>query len=76
MPNLSNSDLSNFQLNLPSVKKQQEIIEVIDKLASETERLGIVYKSKLEALDELKKSLLQKAFTGQLTKDFREGAAA
>ncbi|HCS29230.1 MAG TPA: hypothetical protein DIW43_17365 [Spongiibacteraceae bacterium] len=67
MPNLSNSDLSNLSIHLPSVGKQREISDLIDKLSQQIENVISVYLKKLAALDELKKSILQKAFTGQLT---------
>ncbi|TVM01185.1 MAG: restriction endonuclease subunit S, partial [Candidatus Kuenenia stuttgartiensis] len=38
-----------------------------DALSAETKKLEAIYRQKLADLDELKKSVLQKAFTGQLT---------
>ena len=38
-----------------------------DELAAETQRLETIYRQKLAALNELKQSILQKAFTGELT---------
>lgn len=68
MPNLSNKDLSNLRISLPPVDKQSEILCRIDKLSSEIEKVINIYQRKLNNLDELKKSILQKAFTGELTK--------
>ena len=76
MPNLSNTDLSNLTLSLPSTDKQKKIVEMIDLLAIEIETIVSIYQKKLTALDELKKSILQKAFTGQLTSNKTKGAAA
>ena len=42
---------------------------MLDALAEKTRRLESNYEQKLEALNELKQSLLQKAFSGELTKD-------
>ena len=67
MPNLSNIDLSNLILSLPSTDKQKTIVEMIDLLAIEIETIVSIYQKKLTALDELKKSILHLAFTGQLT---------
>jgi type I restriction enzyme S subunit len=39
---------------------------VIEALSSETQRLESLYQRKLAALDELKKSLLHRAFSGEL----------
>ncbi|MGX1113818.1 type I restriction enzyme S subunit [Pseudoalteromonas sp. MBR-15] len=74
MPNLSNSDLSNLSINLPPIQKQKEYAAVIQKLHSEIEQVKSIYLKKLNALDELKKSVLQKAFNGELTNS--KGAAA
>jgi len=76
MPNLSNTDLSNLDICLPPLKKQREITELIDRLSTNTDKVASVYRTKLEALDELKKSVLHLAFSGELTtKDAKEAAA-
>lgn len=66
MPNLSNTVLSDFPIVLPPLAKQKLIIETVDSIAGETQRLESLYQSKLNALDELKKSLLHQAFSGNL----------
>ena len=55
-------------LKVPSPPKPQQlsIVEQLDALSEETQRLESLYQRKLAALDELKKSLLHRAFTGQL----------
>jgi type I restriction enzyme, S subunit len=49
-----------------SIQEQQRIAAHLVKLADECRRLVSTYQRKLDALDELKKSLLHQAFTGQL----------
>lgn len=49
-----------------SVAEQRAIVANLNDLAEETQRLESIYHRKLAALDELKKSLLHRAFTGQL----------
>jgi type I restriction enzyme S subunit len=49
-----------------SIIEQQSIVLVLENLRTETQRLEAIYRQKLTALDELKKSLLHQAFTGQL----------
>lgn len=66
MPNLSNTDLGNFPILLPPLDMQKAILEAIDALHKETQRLESLYQRKIAALDELKQSLLQQAFSGQL----------
>ena len=42
------------------------IVGWLEALSAETNRLEEIYQSKLDALEELKKSVLQKAFEGEL----------
>lgn len=66
MPNLSNTDLGNLSIDLPPREKQKAILREIKAIAEETQRLESLYRQKLAALEELKKSLLHQAFSGQL----------
>ncbi|MDH4342916.1 MAG: restriction endonuclease subunit S [Nitrospira sp.] len=66
MPNLSNTDLGNLHFDLPPLDRQKSIVQEIDDLHEEAQRLKSIYQQKLAALDELKKSLLHQAFSGQL----------
>lgn len=52
---------------IPPIDVQRLIADDLDELSVQTERLGDVEMRKLVALDELKKSLLHQAFSGQLT---------
>ena len=58
--------LRDFPINVPPIAKQIEIVESLDDLSAETQRLESIYKQKLAALDELKKSMLHDAFRGAL----------
>lgn len=49
-----------------SLDEQRQLVAQMDALAKETERLESIYKQKLYALDDLKKSLLHQAFSGNL----------
>ena len=51
----------------PEVKTQEEIIAVLRGHGTNIQMLEDIYLAKLDSLDELKKSLLQKAFSGELT---------
>jgi len=53
-------------LFLPPLAEQKAIADNLDTMLEETQRLASLYERKLAALDELKKSLLHQAFTGQL----------
>ena len=49
----------------PSLERQKAIVQTFDALAAESSRLKAVYQRKLDALAELKQSLLQRAFAGE-----------
>jgi type I restriction enzyme S subunit len=49
------------------LEEQYFIFNQLDKLKEKKQRLETLYRQKLAALNELKQSILQKAFTGQLT---------
>jgi type I restriction enzyme S subunit len=66
MPNLSNTELGNLIIDLPPIEQQKAIVGEIDVMSDETQRLESIYQQKIAALDELKKSLLHRAFSGQL----------
>jgi type I restriction enzyme S subunit len=67
-PNLSINDLRNMEVPCPSIDDQKSVIDSLNHLASETQKLISLYQRKLSELSEFKKSLLQKAFSGELTK--------
>jgi type I restriction enzyme S subunit len=53
---------------VPSIqlKEQQTIVRQLDVLRAETQKLEAAYQKKIDDLEELKKSILQKAFSGEL----------
>ena len=59
--------LRSFLILVPSIDEQQTIVRQLDELRAETQKLETIYRKKLENLEELKKSILQKAFSGELT---------
>ena len=63
---LSTRALSNIEIPFPSLKEQQSIVKKLDTLQSETKKLENIYQQKILDLEELKKSILQKAFNGEL----------
>ena len=65
-PNLSIVDLKQMPVPVPSVQEQEKIIRKLDALSTETKKLEAIYQQKLNDLEELKKSILQKAFSGEL----------
>ncbi len=56
-----------FPISFPKSKdEQQQIVKKLNSLSSETKKLEIIYQKKIDNLVELKKSILQKAFNGEL----------
>ncbi len=58
--------LRNFKIIIPDLKTQKMVVKKLDTLSEQTKKLERVYKQKLADLEELKKSVLNKAFTGEL----------
>ncbi len=52
--------------------EQQTIVDQLDALRAETQKLEAVYQKKIDDLEELKKSILQKAFNGELSEPAEE----
>jgi type I restriction enzyme S subunit len=59
-------DSKALELSLPSLCEQERIVHQTESLRAETQRLETIYHQKLAALEALKKSLLDQAFTGLL----------
>ena len=58
--------IQGLKIALPTIEEQQTIVRQLDALRAETQKLEAVYHKKLQDLEELKKSILQKAFNGEL----------
>jgi len=58
--------LRNFKIFIPSLTEQDSIVAELAALSVETQRLQTIYQKKLADLEELKKSILLKAFGGEL----------
>ncbi|HRG67301.1 MAG TPA: restriction endonuclease subunit S [Saprospiraceae bacterium] len=66
-PKLNQAMLNTIPIPYPPLKVQTSIINKFDILSLETKKLESIYQQKLNDLEELKKSILQKAFAGELT---------
>jgi hypothetical protein len=51
---------------------KQSIVRHLDVLRAETQKLEAVYQKKINDLEELKKSVLERAFSGSLNLDFKD----
>ncbi len=66
MKKVSNEAVRTLPICVPPISEQHRVVDQLDALAAETQRLESIYQQKLAALDELKKSLLHQAFSGKL----------
>lgn len=56
----------NTVIPIPTIYEQKIIVAKLDELSAETKRLEEIYRQKSADLDELKQSILNKAFNGEL----------
>jgi len=75
VPHISGKQIKDFGFSKPDIQDQHKIVGMLNLLADLTARLTEVYQRKLLSIDDLKKSLLQKAFSGELTNSSEEVAA-
>ncbi|UFX82622.1 restriction endonuclease subunit S [Candidatus Absconditicoccus praedator] len=66
MPAIKFSTISELDIPLPPLSKQQEIVDYLDNIFQTNEQLKNQYQQKLANLQELKKSVLNSAFEGKL----------
>jgi type I restriction enzyme S subunit len=65
-PHINLTDIKAYKIPCPSLAIQKSVVGEFEALAEHTNRLQAIHQQKLTALDELKKSLLHQAFTGEL----------
>lgn len=67
IPQINNYSFDDVFIPYPkSLNEQQQIVEKLDVLSVEIKKLEAIYQQKINDLEELKKSILQKAFSGEL----------
>ena len=67
LPIINKSKWENLTISFPKTKtEQQTIVCKLDALRAETQKMEAIYKQKLTDFEELKKSILQRAFSGDL----------
>ena len=65
--NINVGTFENQNFPFPNVEIQEEIAANLNGLSTNTKNLESIYYQKLADLEELRKSILQKAFSGQLS---------
>ena len=67
MKKIDKKIVQEIQIPFIPISEQRRIVEKLENFRSESQSLESNYQQELNALDELKKSILQKAFNGELT---------
>jgi len=66
VPKLNQEKMRGIILPLPPLPEQRAIVAKLDALSTETKKLEAIYQQKLANLEELKQSVLRKAFKGEI----------
>lgn len=66
VPTLNRNYVHEVKISFPTLEEQQKIVQQLDELQEQTKKLEQIYEQKNKDLDELKQSILQKAFNGEL----------
>ncbi|MCY0971035.1 restriction endonuclease subunit S [Chryseobacterium wangxinyae] len=62
-------NLSNIKIKIPTISEQKSIVNYLDQTTEKNNQLTKYYKDKLEALKQLKNSILDRAFKGELRRE-------
>lgn len=65
-PKLNQKSLNSIKIPFPPLSTQKEIVDMLYKFAQQTKEIRKSYQQKFFLLEELKKSILHKAFAGEL----------
>ena len=64
---ITKAQLEVFKIAFPkTIKEQKSLMNKLEALSTQTKKLEAIYQQKINDLEELKKSVLQKAFRGEL----------
>jgi len=64
--NLNLSKIKNIEIEYPPLKTQQKVVAYLDEISNKMEKIKNLQKKKMQSLKELKASILDKAFKGEL----------
>ena len=68
IPQLTVPMMKSYSIPIPTLEIQSQIVDILNNLESKLDEYRLRLERKLDDLEELKKSILQKAFAGELTK--------
>lgn len=64
--NVSLGDIKELELPLPPLQTQQKVVSYLDEISNKMEKIKNLQKKKMQSLKDLKASILDKAFKGEL----------
>lgn len=64
---ITKAQIETFKISIPKLEIQKDIVNKLDSITTETKKLEAIYQQKINDLEELRKSILQKAFSGELS---------
>jgi type I restriction enzyme S subunit len=62
-PDITHTLFKQQPISIPSLPEQKSIVKKLDQLSNQTKKLESIYQKKLSAIEELKESILSKAFS-------------
>ncbi len=65
-PNVNATNLKEIKIAIPPIKTQQKVVSYLDEISNKMEKIKQIQKDKMQSLKELKASILDKAFKGEL----------
>lgn len=69
IPQLTVPMIKEYSIPVPDMITQEKIVSELQSLKRYIDKIEAIYRKKILNIDELKKSILQKAFSGELTHD-------
>ncbi|PRM88384.1 restriction endonuclease subunit S [Aliarcobacter cryaerophilus] len=66
MPRTNMKTFRNLDIPLPPLQTQQKVVSYLDEISNKMEKIKQIQKEKMQSLKELKASILDKAFKGEL----------
>lgn len=72
LPRVSEKELAKMSIPLPPLPEQQRIVDLIESLFEKLDRAKELVQNALDSFEERKSAILYKAFTGEITDEWRE----
>ena len=70
LPRVSEKEIDNISVNIPYISEQTEIVRILDDLLAKEQQAKEAAEAVLERIELIKKSILARAFRGELGTKF------